>query len=267
MLDYRLYKGHGSEYVVLLHGIGGNSKIFYKQIKAYLKHFNVVAIHLPGHGKSPDIDSYKEKFSFDLIVKEIGKTLDKLSISKAHFVGISLGSIIVHQLLKTESRRVRSAVLGGAITRFNSMAKFLIKFAGAIKGIIPFMWLYRILALILMPKENHKHSRKFFIHEAKKMCRNNFLAWYDLATDVEKAFDQTREVILPKLYISGAEDHMFVNELVEDLSGDENSELVILNHCGHVCNIEKADEFNQLSLEFMNKHTEKIECEESSRVS
>lgn len=257
MLDYKLYKGHGSEYVVLLHGIGGNSKIFYKQIKAYLKHFNVLAIHLPGHGDSPDIDSYKESFSFDLIVKEIGKTLDNLAIHKAHFVGISLGSIIVHQVLKTEPGRVRSAVLGGAITRFNRMAKFLLKVAGLIKGIIPFMWLYRILALILMPKENHRHSRKFFIHEAKKMLRNNFLGWYQLATEVGSTFTDVKRIKTPKLYISGAEDHMFVNELRADLQGDEHSELIILNQCGHVCNIEKADEFNRISLDFLCKHTAK----------
>lgn len=255
MLDYRLYEGKGTEYVVLLHGIGGNSKIFFKQIKAYAKHYNVLAIHLPGHGKSPDLDSYKEKFTFDLIVKEIGKTLDKLSIRKAHFVGISLGSIIVHQFLKTEPDRVRSAVLGGAITRLNTLARFLLKLANAVKGVIPFIWLYRILALILMPKENHKHSRKFFIHEAKKMLRNNFLGWYQLATDVESTYDNVKSIKIPKLYISGAEDHMFINELKEDLQGDESSDLIILEQCGHVCNIEKADEFNQHSLEFLRKHT------------
>jgi pimeloyl-ACP methyl ester carboxylesterase len=255
MLDYKLYEGKGSEYLVLLHGIGGNSKIFFKQIKAYSKHYNVLAIHLPGHGKSPDLDSYKEKFTFDLIVKEIGNTLDKLSIRKAHFVGISLGSIIVHQVLKTEPDRVRSAVLGGAITRLNTLARFLLKLANAVKGIIPFIWLYRILALILMPKENHKHSRKFFIHEAKKMLRNNFLGWYQLATDVESTYDNVKSIKIPKLYISGAEDHMFINELKEDLRGDESSELIILEQCGHVCNIEKADEFNHHSLEFLMKHT------------
>ncbi|MEH7441952.1 alpha/beta hydrolase [Bacillus sp. JJ1122] len=266
MLDYKLYKGHGSEYVVLLHGIGGNSKIFYKQIKAYSKHFNVLAIHLPGHGDSPDIESYKERFSFDLIVKEIAKTLDKLAIHKAHFVGISLGTIILHQLLKSNPDRVSSAVLGGAITSLNRMAKFLLKIAGLIKGAIPFMWLYRILALILMPKDNHKHSRRFFIHEAQKMLRNNFLGWYQLVAEVESIYTNVQNVKIPKLYISGAEDHMFVNELRADLQGDNHSELIILNQCGHVCNIEKAEEFNQLSLEFLQKHS-KVERRDGSRVS
>ena len=256
MLDYRLYKGRGSEYIVLLHGIGGNSNIFYKQLKPLLKKYNILAINMPGHGNSPDIDSYKEKLSFDLIVREIGKTLDHLSIRKAHFIGISLGSIIVHHLLQTEPGRVRSAILGGAITRFNLFAKFLIKFAGLIKDIIPFMWLYRILAWILMPRDNHKDSRRFFIQEAYKMKRKNFLAWYHLAGDVKATYSKVQENSgdVPKLYISGAEDHMFVKELAEDLRGGVGSELVVLEQCGHVCNIEKADEFNQLSLDFMKKH-------------
>ncbi|WP_423408323.1 hypothetical protein AABM38_22185 [Heyndrickxia sp. MSNUG] len=47
---------------------------------------------------------------------------------------------------------------------------------------------------------------------------------------------------------------MFVNELRADLREDEISELVILGQCGHVCNIEKADDFIQISLGFMSKH-------------
>jgi len=50
---------------------------------------------------------------------------------------------------------------------------------------------------------------------------------------------------------------MFVSELRADLHGDEHSEIIILNQCGHVCNIEKADEFNRLSLEFLQKHSMK----------
>lgn len=256
MLDYRLYKGHGSEYIVLLHGIGGNSNIFYKQLKPFLKKYNIVAINMPGHGASPDIDSYNYRLSFDMIVKEILHTLDHLAIRKAHFIGISLGSIIVHHLLQTKPERVRSAVLGGAITRLNLFAKSLIKLAWMIRNFIPFMWLYRILAWILMPRDNHKGSRRFFIQEAYKMKRKNFLAWYPLAGDVKTTYSKVQEksADVPKLYISGAEDHMFVRELAKDLHGDESSELVILEQCGHVCNIEKAEEFNQLSLEFMNKH-------------
>ena len=259
MLDYRLYKGQGTEYIVLLHGIGGSSNIFYKQLKPFLKKYNIVAINMPGHGESPDIDSYKEKFSFDSIVKEILHTLDHLSIRKAHFVGVSLGTIIVHHLLQTEPGRVRSAVLGGAITRLNLFAKSLIKLAWLIRNFIPFIWLYRILAWILMPRGNHKSSRRFFIQEAYKMKRKNFLAWYPLAGDVEATYSKVQENSqdVPKLYISGAEDHMFVRELAEDLQGDENSELVIVERCGHVCNIEKADDFNQLSLDFMDKHQAK----------
>ena len=88
------------------------------------------------------------------------------------------------------------------------------------------------------------------------MKRKNFLAWYHLAGDVKATYSRVQEKSedVPKLYISGAEDHMFVRELTEDLRSDKSSELVILEQCGHVCNIEKADDFNELSLEFMDKH-------------
>ncbi|MEH7441954.1 hypothetical protein V7201_06405 [Bacillus sp. JJ1122] len=39
------------------------------------------------------------------------------------------------------------------------------------------------------------------------MHRDNFLAWYELATEVETAFAHTHLVQVPKLSVSGAEDH------------------------------------------------------------
>ncbi|MCF9489912.1 alpha/beta fold hydrolase, partial [Vibrio parahaemolyticus] len=38
------------EWVVFVHGAGGSSSIWFKQIKAYKQHFNLLLIDLRGHG-------------------------------------------------------------------------------------------------------------------------------------------------------------------------------------------------------------------------
>ncbi len=40
------------DWVVFVHGAGGSSSIWFKQIKAYKQHFNLLLLDLRGHGKS-----------------------------------------------------------------------------------------------------------------------------------------------------------------------------------------------------------------------
>ncbi|MDT9024111.1 MULTISPECIES: alpha/beta fold hydrolase [Rossellomorea] len=256
MLEYNVHQGVGKEYVVFLHGIGGNSRIFGKQLDIFKKSYNVITIHLPGHGESPSVESYNEKFTIDLNVREVLKVLDHLKVERAHFIGISLGSVLIHALLQTAPNRVKSAVLGGGITRFNLLSNTLLKIGDAVKNIIPFMWLYKIFAYIMMPKSNHKVSRKLFIREAKKMNRNDFLGWYRLTPYVKSTYAsvQERASHIPKLYISGKEDHLFVQSLDQDTKGDPSATKVFIEDCGHVCNVEKPREFNRLALDFIYKN-------------
>jgi pimeloyl-ACP methyl ester carboxylesterase len=39
------------DWVVFIHGAGGSSSIWFKQIKAYSEEFNVLLVDLRGHGK------------------------------------------------------------------------------------------------------------------------------------------------------------------------------------------------------------------------
>ncbi|MCM3587024.1 alpha/beta hydrolase [Mesobacillus maritimus] len=262
MLDYQFYKREDrDETIILLHGMGGSSKIFYKQIRLYQESFNVLAIHLPGHGESPDIQYYKEPFNYDLVVGEILKTLDTLQIREAHFIGISLGSVVIHHILQTHPDRVKSAVMGGCVTRFNVYAKTLFHIGNISKNFVPFMWIYRTFAHIMMPKVNHKKSRDIFIHEAKKMKRENFLSWFKVIGQADVTYKHVQEQSggIPKLYISGQEDHIFVHKLLKDIEGDKSARVLIIENCGHVCNIEKPEEFNAASLRFLREHLAGVE--------
>ncbi|WP_243387361.1 alpha/beta fold hydrolase [Bacillus kexueae] len=252
MLEYKVFEGPSSEYLVLIHGFGGNCSIFHKQIRFFQKYFNVVTIHLPGHGKSPSPDQYNQPFSFNLAARECIRILDHLRIEKAHFLTISLGSVIVHCLMNHYPERVKSAVLGGAITRLTWTSKTLVACGKVVKSFTPHIWLYKLFAHIIMPRKNHHHSREMFVKAAQKMKRKDFLAWFHLVNDVQSTFvinEKTKAI--PKLYLSGREDHLFVNAIQKDVQSDDNAQMIVIEKCGHVCNVDKADEFNQHALSFL----------------
>ncbi|KGP72683.1 alpha/beta fold hydrolase [Pontibacillus yanchengensis] len=257
MLEYKLFGNDKSrDYIILLHGIGGSSSIFYKQIKALRDSYNIVAIHLPGHKKSPSTVSYNKPFSFEVAAKEVVRVLDELHIKKAHFIGISLGSVIIHSILSKSPERVKTAVLGGVITKLTLGSKFLLTLGRMMKNVTPHIWLYSLFAHILMPKQNHKESRNAFIREAKSMKREEFLGWYNLVQFIRSTMNGIKENAssVPKLYITGEEDHMFKKGLKSDIKHLANAELVILERSGHVVNIDKPEEFNANVIAFIQKN-------------
>jgi pimeloyl-ACP methyl ester carboxylesterase len=246
-------KNDSSDWVVFLHGIGGGSSIWFKQLREYKEHFNLLLIDLPGHGGSEKGLKDLKEYSFEVIAKQILAVLDHQGISKAHFVGISLGTIIIQVLHQLSPIRVKSMVLGGAVEAFNWLAKTIIHVAQPIKSFVPYMWLYKLSAWILMPRKDHIESRRAFVKEAYKLGKREFLCWFKLHQDVEPFFKRVRKYSFqtPTLYIMGDQDHMFLSTIQKKVKILKHALLEVVHKSGHVVNIDQYQEFNQRSLRFL----------------
>lgn len=255
MLYYKTYpKTDSSEWVVFIHGAGGSSSIWYKQIKDFTRHFNVLMVDLRGHGKSAGDKPY-EQYTFNEICQDIIDVMDEARIRSAHFVGISLGTILIRNLCEMAPERVKSMVLGGAIMRLNRRAKFLSAFGDKFKTLMPYLWLYKLFAWIIMPRERHRESRLLFVNEARKLCQREFIHWYRLIYEVNPLLKYFTEKPSPSptLYLMGEEDHMFL-PFIRKLAGEQaNASLCVITGSGHVCNVEKPDDFNSQSIAFISR--------------
>ncbi|GAA5646731.1 MULTISPECIES: alpha/beta fold hydrolase [Vibrio] len=247
------------EWVVFVHGAGGSSSIWFKQIKAYKAHFNLLLVDLRGHGKSNQLlkELIANHYTFKSVTLDVLKVLDHLKIQSAHFVGMSLGTIIVRNLAEMAAHRVRTMVLGGAITRLNTRSQLLVKLGNLSKHILPYMWLYSLFAYIVMPQRSQKESRHLFIREAKRLCQKEFKRWFVLAAEVNPLmrYFKEKDLPIPTLYLMGARDYMFIQPVKEMVAVHRTSELREIPDCGHVCNVEQPDVFNQHSIEFIKRHT------------
>ena len=70
-----------------------------------------------------------------------------------------------------------------------------------------------------------------------------------------KLFEQVDPGI-PTLYVMGDQDHMFLEPILTMIKRFKDQTLHIVEQCGHVVNIEKPEEFNRLSLQFLNTMAE-----------
>lgn len=121
------------------------------------------------------------------------------------------------------------------------------------KSVLPYMWIYRLFAFIIMPNKNHKESRLLFINEAKKLYQKEFIRWYKMTSEVLPLLRIFRQVDLPipTLYIMGEEDYMFLPAVQKVVSLHSSASLKVLPKCGHVVNVEKPKLFNDSMLQFI----------------
>ena len=208
MLNYTVYRFEETQpWVTFIHGAGGSSSIWFKQIKSFSKFFNLLLIDLRGHGKSKHhvLDIANSTYTFEAIAEDIIEVLDHEKINKSHFMGISLGTILIRTIAEKSPQRVKSMIMGGAILKLNFRSRILMRFGNATKSILPYMWLYKMLAFIIMPNRNHKESRLLFIREAKKLYQKEFIRWFKLTSEVIpllKIFRQ-QQIKVPTLYCNG----------------------------------------------------------------
>lgn len=256
MLYHKIHHhSESSEWAVFIHGFGGSSNIWFKQVRDFSQHFNVLLVDLRSHGKSTFFPPHK-RYSFELIAKEVGEVLDHINIKRAHFLGVSMGSIIVRQLAILKPSMVKSMIFAGAVTTLDIKSRFFLKLGRTFEPILPYMALYQLFASIMMPKKNHAESRSVFIQEARKILKKEFKRWFKLTGNLKKYLSYLHEQNKNEkaLYIMGNEDHLFIGPAIKVVNTNPNLSIEIVNNCGHVVNIEKPEIFNKLAIEFIHNH-------------
>ena len=115
MIHYTKFvcKNKNANWITFVHGAGGSSTIWYKQIKYFSKNYNLLLLDLRGHGKSKSIalNPFKKKYTFNSITNDILEVIDAEKIKKSHFVGISLGTILIRNFAEKNPQRVQLSLI------------------------------------------------------------------------------------------------------------------------------------------------------------
>lgn len=257
LISYTIYKNESSsEWVTFVHGAGGSSSVWFKQIRDFQKHFNVLLLDLRGHGDSKEQlkSAFKQQYTFKAIAEDIVEVINHLKIESSHFVGISLGSIVIRQLAEMHPNRVKSMILGGAILKMNFRSQVLMRLGNMFKYVLPYLVLYKFFAFVIMPKKNHKQSRLLFINEAKKLYQKEFIKWFKLTAEINPVLRwfRQKELNIPTLYVMGQEDYMFLPTVKQVVANHvKTAELFIIQNCGHVVNVEQPVIFNETVIVYL----------------
>jgi len=264
MLKYEIVDNQKEEWVVFIHGIGGSTQTWSKQIDAFSEQYNLLLLDLPGHGRNADNVIYK--VDSQRLHKGIKETLDYLQIEQAHFVGLSMGTIVIVNFVVCYPQYVKTIILGGSSLKLSGIYKGAAILANKIKRIVPYKFLYKFFAWFMMPSKSHKKSRLIFLREVVKLKKETMFAWIDyvqFALHPDQILSKLEFLGKKVLFISGDEDHCFIDDAKALARKMRNTEIKIIEKCGHVCSIEKWSTFNRIALDFLSNAIGNVKIAES----
>ncbi len=255
LLNYEVHQNENNqEWIVLVHGAGGSTKTWKRQIKQLGAVYNLLVIDLPGHGKNKG-QVLDENYSFQFISEKLWEVVDYLRIKKVHLMGISLGSILCLQMRLLRPDQVLSMILPGAIVQLNFKLRLLADISLQLAKIIGYRRFYKLSAHIMMPRANHKKSRDVFIKESQALTIEEFKKWTNLYHNLNDTLNHLFETpsTTPQLLVMGSQDHLFLSAAKKYVRTHPTATIDIIPDCGHVVSIEQASQFNNISLSFLQE--------------
>lgn len=247
----KIYKSDDADWVLFIHGLGGSIETWKYQMEAFSE-YNILCVDLQGHGQSAFVktDKLDEAAAYgihDILVKE--------DIKSVHIVALSLGTIIAMEFAYLYPDYVESMTLAGCVLNLNLKRKALLVLAEIVKHMLPVKVTYSMFARMVMPKKNHKTSREIFVRESLKMTKQSFMAWINILMSSQKKLNEYIKNInkekMPILFVTGNEDYLFKKGINKLKNRINDCTFSFLNKCGHVCSIDKKEQFNNVVLSFL----------------
>lgn len=244
-------ENNSTETIVLLHGFGGNSRVWKYQIPLLAKTRNVLAIDLPSHNEG-NIRLSQLEVSLDTISRKILAVCDLYAIRNAAFMGVSLGTVFVKYIEKYYPEYVERGILVGAVATVNLLLRSCAKLFSKIGDKLPFQAVYHVFSWIIMPGRRNEESRSIFRKCAIALNRREFKLYmliFNQAFRFSKKFEL--EPHPENVYISGTQDTCFLRRAAHEAMST-SGRMIRMDACGHVCNIVQKNRFNQLMLELLD---------------
>ena len=249
-------KGEGFP-LVLLHGLSDDLNLWNPLLPEFSAHYRAIAIDIRGHGHStkPGVPYSIRQFSGDLF-----SFMDKLGISRAHLVGLSMGAAIAQQFALDHPENTGALVLFSAFERAEGgfRSKLLELRNSLVNGGIP-AFFDEAVKLVVTPEFQSTYAAA--IAESKKYCiQVNTAEALINAVGACLGFDiheRVSQISAPTFVLSGKEDAFMSNELAWKVyHAIKGSKWSIMTGVGHnLITPENAPALERVVMDFLAAHS------------
>lgn len=249
------------EPLILVHGHSLNHRMWDEQFFELAKYYRVIRYDMRGYGySSPQTET--EQFTH---VEDLVRLMDVLEIPKAHIVGLSLGGYIGADMLGWFPDRMLSTILACGNVRpwpkpsvpmskeeAERRDKEIIELKKKGVDTMKREWFNGLMQSGGTQKERMRKPLWNMIYQ--------WDAWQPLHKEVRviaggDAYDKLKENSshIPVMILEGESEYNRYSKSPEILNYLPNGYLKVINDAGHMLNMERPEDFNEVVLEFLSK--------------
>ncbi len=219
--------------LVFLHGLSDDLSIWLPLINKFEKDYFTLALDLPGHGSSSEINN---DFNLDSFNDNLIEFLKDQGIEKAHFIGFSWGSALLLKLACDAPHLVKSLTLISGFSQVDPNLEFKLNiFKEKLKKNYG-SFFDEAVQVVNTPEflsENKIVLEEFKVLKAKTASINSLISTIDIILDFDIS-EELSKIKCPVLILSGSEDKLtgmgLAKIMQESLS---NSQWIIIKGEGH----------------------------------
>ena len=237
----------------LSHSLCCDGSMWAPQLAALERRFTVLRIDTRGHGGT---DAPAGAYNFEQLTDDVLGLLDALRIERTHFVGLSMGGMIGQHLALKAPQRIDRLVLADTTSRMPAEAAPL--------------WAERIriatgqgMGPLVQPTLERwftapwRAAHPEVMETIGALIRNTPVAGYVGCAEAIARIDVTdrlNAIKAPTLVIVGRDDMGTPPAMSEAIAAAiPGARLEIISDASHLSNIEQADVFNRLLLDFLTE--------------
>jgi pimeloyl-ACP methyl ester carboxylesterase len=255
------YDQQGSgEPLILIPYLAADYACYAFQVGEYAKHFTCVSVDPRGAGET---DKPEGTYSTELFADDMSAFMQAIGVDRAHITGLSLGAGVGMWLAVKHPEKVKSLSLHSAWPKTDLFIKTVVEgwqvMAKAL-GNMPETLITTLFPWCLTPElyatqPDYIQSLAAFVRSRPAQPVDAFIRQTEavLAHDVES---QLSKISAPTQITFGRNDVItslrFAGPLQSNIKG---SELVVFEGASHAPIYEKVEEFNQKTLDFLQRHS------------
>jgi len=229
--------------ILFIHGSGGSSALWEKQVDALKAHVNTIAIDLPGHGKSRGL-GFDRVEDYSAAVADF---IETAGIPTPIPCGLSIGGAIVLQLIIEHKTRFKAAILVNTGARLRVMPAIFEMIKNDYKG-----YLKTIPVFAASEKTDPRKLASLMADTAN--CHPEVAYGDFTACDRFNVTEKLSSVTTPVLILTAEDDKLtppkyglYIKEQIK------NSSVVNIKDAGHLSPLEQPEAFNTAIIGYLKQ--------------